>query len=408
VAIWTSLPPQATNTAATTLTYLAGATAAFSLMFPLFFWSRYRRLERAFGDEMYDSDEGQGGDEKESDDNDQSLATLARSQPNLGQYVDGSYVALTTLLLAVLVMGQGGAGVYLLLAPTPTVGLASPLIWSIYAVILLVLAALNAVLAVACLKHMIRAPQLAFHLSLVGCAASLITGHWLAIGVSGVAAGLLWHNHMAFKMMIARVVEPEKKDPLEAYYHNLLQLLVWVMRADGHCDRRELRKIKTTCNAMHMSSWERDFVLRSANVDDRAELKTASKRYLQSAGAAGISDPGDQLIVVALAVAGADGVVVEQEEQAVRQLAKLVAVKEPFVDTLLQQQKLHLEALDVDRARALLHVDADATPDAVTEAHDTLATELQGSQYDHLGTGFASTLQARLDVLTRARDLLTR
>ncbi|MFH2005734.1 MAG: TerB family tellurite resistance protein [bacterium] len=406
LAVWTTLPPDAESTAASTLTYLAGATAAFALMFPLFFWSRYRKLELAFGDEMYDSEEGQAKAAQEPDSD--SLAELARKQPNLGQYVDGSYVGLSALLLTVLVIGQGGAGVHLLLAPAPTGGLASPLIWTVYAVILLMLAAANAALTVACLRNMILAPQLAFQLSLVALAASLITGHWVAIGVSCVASGFLWRNHMAFKMMIARVVEPEKKDPLEAYYHNLLQLLVWVMRADGHCDRRELGKIKTTCDAMRMSSWERDFVLRSANLEDRAELKTASKRYLQSAAAAGIPDPGDHLIVVALAVAGADGVVVDQEEEAVRQLAKLVGVKEPLVDTLVGQQRLHLEALDVDRARDLLHVDSDATPDAITAAHDTLAAELQSFQYDHLGTGFASTLNARLSALTRARDLLTR
>ncbi len=404
LSIRTRTPIQPEEQASSTVyTWLAGAIALMTLIIPLFFYARWRKLEQIFGEDMYESDEGLADDEA---DEELSSEELLRRHPNRGKILDGTQVGLMALLLICTAGVQAVAGSMLLFVDTPTGQLVGPTLWKVFGAGLLVQAAVNLVLMVATLRHVVGASRLALYLCLGGVCLSLITVHWLAIAACGTGAILMWRMHMAFKMMLARVAEPDKRDPLEAYYHNLLQLLVWVMRADGHCDRRELHKIKSTCDAMNLSSWERDVVIASANLDNRKELRSAAKRYLEAATATQIADPGNGMLVVAAAVAGADGVIAKQETDALRELAKLVGVAPEHVNQLLLHQQLHLEALNTTKAHELLRLDDGATRAQVEAAHATLATELEETRYQHIGTSLAELLHQRHAMLDRARDLL--
>lgn len=398
-------PPEPESDVSTVYTWLAGTIAVVTLFIPLFFFVRWRKMEKIFGEEMYESTEGAAEPESEEQ---LSAEDLLRRHPNRGQLLDGTQVGLTALLLFCTAGVQGVVGSLLLFVETPSGPFVGPAVWKVFAGGLLVQAAANLVLLVGILHHSVGAPRLAFYASLGGVVFSMITVHPLAIAACATGTALLWRMHMAFQMMLARVAEPEKQDPLVAYYHNLLQLLVWVMRADGHCDRRELRKVKTTCDAMNLSSWERDVVLASSNLSDRKELRDAAKRYLQAAATASIADPGASLVVVATAVAGADGVITSEEAAAVRELAKLVGVPKDNAAQLLLGQQLHLDALDATRAHELLNLDEGASKGQVEQAHGALAAELEETRYQHIGTTLVEQLHQRHAMLDRARDLLLR
>jgi tellurite resistance protein len=413
ITTWT--PPETAHDVDYIYCYLAFVVAGLVFLMPLFFVLRWRRLEQIFGNEMYDSDEGAPGEgdaERDADrDADQDAGGTgappsAALAPRPAQILDGTQVALSALLLGLTAAAQLVVGVVLLAAETPTAHIAGPALWKVFAGGLLLQAAVNTGLLVATLRHRVGASRLAFHVSLVGVALAALTVHWLPLVVCATVAAVLWRMDAAFRAMLARVATPEKPDALEAYYHNLLQLLVWVMRADGHCDRRELRKIRTTCDALRLSDWERDVVLASANLDSRQDLRDAAARYLDAAAAVGLADPGRSLLVVALAVAGADGVIAAEEADAVRELAKLVRVPADEAQRLLLQQQLHLEVLDATRALELLHLETGATPEQVLKAHGTLAAELQESRFQHLGTSLADLVRQRLAMLDRSRDLL--
>lgn len=390
-------------------TWLSGGVAAVMLLIPFFFYSRWRKMESIFGEEMYDSTEGdadlKSGPASDSR-NQVSSEALLRLHPNRGQLLDGTQVGLTALLLVCTAAVQGFVGSMILFVASPAETITGPAAWKVFAVGLLIQAAVNLWFVVATLRHRVGAPRLALYVSLVGVLLSMGTVHAYAIAACATCAGVLWRSHMAFQMMLARVAEPEKKDPLEAYYHNLLQLLVWVMRADGHADRRELRKINTTCNAMNLSAWERDVVIASANLEDRKDLRTAAERYLVAAQETSIADAGNALVVVASAVAGADGVIAKNEADAVRELAKLVGVTESQSGQILLQQQLHIETLDAPRAHELLHLEQGASEAQVQEAHRTLTDELSRTHYQHIGTSLDEQIRQRHTMLDRARDLL--
>jgi len=400
-------PYEPEDSSASVYTWLAGIMALVLLCIPFFFFARWRRMEKIFGAEMYSSTEGEAKPEPGAGaDEDLSSEELLRRHPNRGKLLDGTQVGLAATLLICAAVAQGVVGSLLLFVESPSSHVVSPLLWRAFAVGLVAQAVVNLVLVAGIMRHAVSAPRLAFYLSVGGLLFSLITLSPLAIAACATGTALMWRMHRAFQMMLARVAEPEKQDPLEAYYHNLLQLLVWVMRADGHCDRREVAKIKTTCDSMNMSAWERDMVIASANLYDRGDLRDAAARYLVAAEAASIADPGHSLMVVAAAVAGADGVIVKEEADAMRDLGKAVRLAPDHVDQLLLQQQLHLEALDAKRAHELLHLDEGATPAQVETAHLALATDLNKSRYGHIGTTLADQVHQRHAILDRARDLL--
>jgi tellurite resistance protein len=404
-----STPPEPEQPVSVAYTWLAVLSAMVMLFIPFFLFARWRRMEKIFGEDMYESDEGvaKSGTESEAPAKEQlSAEELLRRHPNRGQLLDGTQVGLTALLLACTAIVQIVVGSIVLFVQSPNGPLVGPTVWKVFAGGLVVQAAANLVLLVTTVRHSVGAPRLAFYVSVGGSLFSMITVHPWAMAACASSTVLMWRMNRAFQMMLARVAEPDKQDPLEAYYHNLLQLLVWVMRADGHCDRREIRKLRTTCDGMNLSAWERDVVLASANLSTRKELREGAKRYLQAATVAAIVDPGTSLLVVATAVAGADGVIVREEADAIRELAKLVGVSTDNVTQLLLGQQLHLEALDVPRAHELLNVDDGATQAQVQEAHLALATELEGNRYQHIGTTLAEQLHQRQAMLDRARDLL--
>ncbi len=416
-------PPEPEQPSSVVYTWLAGASAAVLLFIPFFLFARWRRMEKIFGEDMYESDEGtaktesgfgaeegagsgSGAGSGAGADKDLSAEDLLRHHPNRGQLLDGTQVGLAALLLACTAAVQIVVGSVILFVQTPNGSISGPTVWKVFAGGLVVQAVANLVLMVTTARHSVSAPRLALYVSLGGAVYSIITVNPWAMAACGWSTVLQWRMHRAFQMMLARVAETDKQDPMEAYFHNLLLLLVWVMRADGHCDRREIRKLRTTCDGMNLSAWERDVVLASANLSSRKALRDGAKRYLQAAKAAAIPDPGTSLLVVATAVAGADGVIVREEADALRELAELAGVSSDNVTQLLLGQQLHLDALDVPRAHELLHLDDGATRIQVQEAHLALAAELEATRYQHIGKTLADQLRQRHTILDRARDLL--
>ncbi len=413
ITLWVRPPPEPEQNSSVVYTWLAGTSAVVLLFIPFFLYTRWRRMEKIFGEDMYESDEeeaktesGSGSEEGSGTAKDLSAEELLRHHPNRGQLLDGTQVGLAVLLLACTAAVQIVVGSVILFVQTPSGSISGPTVWKVFAGGLVVQAVANLVLLVTTGRHSVSAPRLALYVSLGGAVLSIITVNPWAMAACGWSTVLQWRMHRAFQMMLARVAEPDKQDPMEAYYHNLLLLLVWVMRADGHCDRREIRKLRTTCDGMNLSAWERDVVLASANLSSRKALRDGAKRYLQAAKAAAIPDPGPSLLVVATAVAGADGVIVREEADALRELAELAGVSPDNVTQLLLGQQLHLDALDVPRAHELLHLDDGATRGQVQEAHLALAAELEATRYQHIGKTLADQLRQRHTILDRARDLL--
>jgi tellurite resistance protein len=361
---------------------------------PLWFWSSYRDLDRVFGD---------------VEDHKPVVApTLIKEHPNPTVLVDGTHVVTAGVVLLVLGLADllfGYAMVFGGLRPAQ----ANPLIWRIFGIYQLVEGAAVLGLGVATLFGKVRATGLAFFLMLAGWGTALPTLNNVPIVVRAAAAVLVWRGLQSLREINNRVIEPEKEDALTVYYHNLLAILVWVMRADGQCDRREKAKMTNLLDTLHLSRYERDVVISGASHGERpTAIEATVRRYLEAAESLGMAGPDLHLVSAALIVAGADGVLHPEEAAAIGKVGGWLGMEAEEVDALLEQHAASLDpdAIDGPWARALLNLDADASLADAEAALEAYTQEYHPDRFGHLGSSVADHAARRLTAVTRAYEVL--
>ena len=211
----------------------------------------------------------------------------------------------------------------------------------------------------------------------------------------------------ALKAINARIDAPKQQSPLVEYYHHFVPLLGWVMTADGHMDRRERAKIATICNTMGISPYERDRLLRRATSPQNFDVNAQTARYLELARAIDLATPDWQLLIAAVAVAGADGVVADGEAHVIREIGAAAGIDPEDVNGLLAQATVTPAEMDREQARQLLAVDEAASPATIEAAHKSLSEGLAQGHYGHLGQRLEAFVEARREILDRARALLS-
>jgi len=207
---------------------------------------------------------------------------------------------------------------------------------------------------------------------------------------------------------VAGTTPPESvpANPLIPYYHLFIRLLVRVMRADGLLDRRERLKIAEVCDAMQISSYERDRVILAAGLDPASDIEEQTRRYVEAAEALEIPGPRWQLVLAAIGVAGADGVIELSEQQVVLDIGAAVGIAEGEIRTILDQQVVDPDHLDAEEARRLLALPEGATPGEIEGAHESLSSSFAEGDYLHLGGRLEDFVTERQRVLDGARAVL--
>jgi tellurite resistance protein len=366
---------------------------------PFLFYGRYRKMELVFKDAALDVEGGATADD---------TADIVAHHPNRGRFVHSSWINLLVGTLVALSFLELVAGFVLLFnADLHAVRVNHGTRLDIYSTALIGQGVANLGLAYAIWQHRMRALGWVILFSVVNVVTAVATLEWILMVYAVVTCAIFWGTGLALRKVDAEIATPHKSDPLEAYYHNLLGLLVRVMRADGHCDRRELSKISRLCNDMNLSDYERDLVVTSANEHPAEPLEDVVMRYRIAAEVAQIPDPTQSLVVAALAVATADGILVPEERAVLEDLAKLLDVDAALFEAALGPHAPP-DSMNEDFARSLLNVTENDPAETVAEAYRSLRSELHAAHYTHLGSHLAQTLNKRLLLVDEAHDLLVR
>jgi tellurite resistance protein len=243
-------------------------------------------------------------------------------------------------------------------------------------------------------------------LSSIGLALALISINPLAIGIRVAIVVLVYRGVSALKGVNLRIAAEAQPNPLTAYYHHFVPLLARVMAADGHLDRRERAKIVEVCDAMNISSYEQRQLIERAAAPQAFDVAEHTRAYAARAREIGLVNPQRQLLVAAIAVAGADGVIVEAEGKMLREIGAALGTPADEVDALVEQQRAKLAELTPELARKLLNVQPDAPPEHVKASYEALRKDLEARSYEHLGHALGREVAERRAVVERAYQLL--
>lgn len=372
---------------------------AVALVLPWLFWARYRKMSRVF--------EAAGAEVGSPPGAAPPTAASVRSRrPSHGQFVHSTWILLILSLLVAFSLLELLAGfVLLFMADVEGLRTATAPRLHILSAALMIQGAASLGLAYAIRQHRMRALGWVILLSIVSVLSAVATLLWPLILWAVVTCAIFLLIGAAMWRLDREIAAPDKTDPLQVYYHNLLLLLVRVMAADGHCDRRELSKISRLCNGMSLSDYERDLVIASASLQTADPVSEVLERYRMAAEAAYVPGPAQSLLLSALAVATADGDLAAAERAAILDLAEKVGVEAAPYVALMDAHALPTP-LDPCHARVVLDVPDDADDAALDAAHARLCSELDASRYAHLGDHLGDALSARRALLDEAHAVL--
>ncbi len=266
--------------------------------------------------------------------------------------------------------------------------------------------AITLTLGIFTLKNAYGAAMTGLVLASVGLVLSLLSLNILAIAIRAGVVALVARGVSALRSVNQRIAQGTPATPLTAYYHELIPLMVRVMAADGHLDRRERKKIGEVCDAMRISRYEQQRLVGQASRSTTFDVRTSVQRYLQLARQIQLPTPEEQLLMAAVAVAGADGVFEAAEVCLIKEIGAAAGMSSEDIEWRIVMAKAKLGSLDSSLAREILNVSQDATPETIEASYQTLYHELTPHAYGHLGERMSSFVKERIAVLDRAKDLL--
>ncbi len=227
----------------------------------------------------------------------------------------------------------------------------------------------------------------------------------IAIGINVGFLVVLIQAHRALHSIKMRVALEEQENPLVAYYHALVPLVVAVMKADGKIDPREIAEFDSLCDKMHVSEMERKLLMDKAMRSDEP-ISVLVPRFLKAAQDLGVEDPAGHLIEGLFVMAAAD----RQLQPAEKQVLRKVAVTARYDEQKLEQRMNALEESMKTMGRAeacqVLGLSEQATADQVETAYQNLMAAANPADYLHLGEAVAQKVAERREQLTRARAVL--
>lgn len=239
-------------------------------------------------------------------------------------------------------------------------------------------------------------------LTSLGAGMAMLSANIIAIIIRAPIWIAVLSGYQALKRIDTRVAKPEQTSPLTQYYHYVIPLLVHIMRADQHIDRRERAKIYEACNQMNLSGYERRRLVEEAIKRPEINVEIMVKRYLVSSRAIGQPSPERKLLLMALSVAEADGILLPQEVDAIHKIGRALGVPQDEVDSLLLEHIPDDGPLNEERALYVLGVPKTSSPWDIESAYQALLKDLDPAEYEHIGALVAHQVKQRRTLVEQA------
>ncbi len=238
--------------------------------------------------------------------------------------------------------------------------------------------------------------------------ASIFALNFYLILISLACFILILRGYLTLRSIDARVAKEEQSDPMVDFYHRLIPVLVRVMAADGHLDRRERKKISQLCDRMRISKYEQQQLIRKALKYKQNPIEPLIDGLLAATTKVGYVDPHRKLLSSMLAVASADGIFVPEEISLLRQVGKQLEVPNNVIDAMLRQHQTKLEHIEPAIAREILSVGPNATTEQIRDAYLAFLQDFETEQYNDVGSTLKEHILQRKEVVERAFEVLQR
>ncbi len=235
---------------------------------------------------------------------------------------------------------------------------------------------------------------------------SLMSLKPILIVLSLVFFFFILHGYITLRRIDTRVQATQQENPLVEYYHRLIPVLVRVMAADGHIDRRERKKVYELCDSMKLSRYEQQALVRNALKYKDTDLQTLVDNYLEVAQRVKLRSPQRKLMSAAFAVASADGIFVNEEIALLRQIGRGLGVRAGTVDAMVRQQKSHLENIDLSTAHEILGVEEGANEEQIRNAYMAFMQDFETEQYANVGERLQQHILQRKGAVEKAFQVL--
>jgi len=247
-------------------------------------------------------------------------------------------------------------------------------------------------------------------LTCFGVVTSLITMQPVIIVINLLLVLAIFKGHRALVKMNQRIESETQTNPMTRYYHRMIPILVRVMGADGHVDRRERNKISQLCNNMNISTYERNYLIKRASRTARqaspASLKLLIEQFLAAGEALDHVIPDLECMYAALAVIESDGVVLPEEVDILQDIGSYLGWDLEEMKQFVLQNRTDLKELDLDKAYEILGLSESATMQQIERAHQDFIAEMNAEQFKHIGTPLGDNVEKRRQILDRAYQVL--
>ena len=255
------------------------------------------------------------------------------------------------------------------------------------------------------LRHSTVATIIAATLIVLNLLGSIMAVNIIGIVVNGFFLASVLRAHSAIKSIKMRVAMSDQDNPLVAYYHALVPLVVEVMKADGRIDPREIAQFNSMCDKMHVSEMERKLLMDKA-MQGNEPISVLVPRFLQAASKLGVEDPAGHLIEALLVMAASDRQLHPSEKQVLRKVAIVSRYDEDTLERRMAEVEHQIQSLSRSDALGILGLTEGATPEQIEATYQQLRAAANPADYLHLGQAVAQKVAERREMLDRARAVL--
>ncbi len=255
------------------------------------------------------------------------------------------------------------------------------------------------------LRHSTTATAIAGTLVALNLLGAFLSMNLFSIAINVAFLVVIFQAHRSLRSIKMRVALSDQDNPLVAYYHALVPLVVEVMKADGRIDPAEIAQFNSMCDKMHISDMERKLLMDKA-MQANEPISVLVPRFLDAAGALGIQDPPSHLIQALLVMAAADRHLHPEEKQVLRKAAVVARYDEIALERQLKQLETQIQTLSRQDALATLGLTEGAGADQIEAAYRQLRAAANPEDYLHLGQAVVQKVEERRNLLDQAHALL--
>jgi uncharacterized tellurite resistance protein B-like protein len=250
-------------------------------------------------------------------------------------------------------------------------------------------------------KQSLGAAKAAFIICCIELGFGVLSFNIITIALNVVKVVLVYRGYKSLQIIVSRVDQPEQENPVTAYYHAFIPLLVHVMMADQVISNEEIKAMEKMCDSVDLSDLERARIFDRAKTD-KAPITELVERYMDAAQKMGMQHPVEHLMEAITKMAAADRVFRESERQVIRKIGITAGMDTAAIERKIREATSKMTIEGAAEARELFDLDADFDQATLEAAYRNKMAQSDPAQFAHLGRDVVAKIEQRREALKRA------